>query len=427
MSNPDVHEPLEAIAIIGMSGRFPGAANLDAFWRNLSGGVESVSFFSEEELRASGVGPGLLHHPNYVKARAILDGVDLFDAPFFNFNPRETEITDPQHRLFLECAWESLEDAGYSSEGLEVPVAVYAGASWSSYLMDIYSRLSSSDSLDPFRMLLGNDKDHLPTWVSYKLNLKGLSVNVQTACSTSLVAVHLACQSLLTYQCDMALAGGATINVPQKSGYIYEEGGISSPDGHCRVFDEKARGSVNGSGVAAVVLKRLSEALEDGDTIHAVIKGSAVNNDGATKISYTAPSVDGQTEVIAMAQAVAGVEADTISMIEAHGSATAVGDPIEVAALTRAFRSAAGRARSVALGSVKSNVGHTGAAAGIAGLLKTVLSLKHRQIPPSLHFERPNPQIDFESGPFYVNTELTEWRTDGGPRRAGVSSFGIGG
>ncbi|MDT5269737.1 MAG: hypothetical protein QOH49_1923 [Acidobacteriota bacterium] len=427
MSDPDVHDPLDAIAIIGMSGRFPGAANLDAFWQNLSGGVESVSFFSDEELRASGVGPGLLQHPNYVKARAILEGVDLFDAPFFGFNPRETEITDPQHRLFLECAWEALEDAGYSSDGLEVPVAVYAGTSWSSYLMDIYSRLSSSDFLDAFRMLLGNDKDHLPTWVSYKLNLKGLSVNVQTACSTSLVAVHLACQSLLTYQCDMALAGGVTINVPQKSGYIYEEGGISSPDGHCRVFDEKAKGSVNGSGVAAVVLKRLSEALADGDTIHAVIKGSAVNNDGATKISYTAPSVDGQTAVIAMAQAVADVEAESISMIEAHGSGTAVGDPIEVAALTRAFQSAAGKAHSVALGSVKSNVGHTGAAAGIAGLLKTVLSLKHRQIPPSLHFERPNPQIDFENGPFYVNTKLTEWRTDGGPRRAGVSSFGIGG
>lgn len=427
MSNPDVQEPLDAIAIIGMSGRFPGAANLDAFWQNLSDGVESVSFFSDEELRASGVGPGLLQHPNYVKARAILEGVDLFDAPFFGFNPRETEMTDPQHRLFLECAWEALEDAGYSSNGLEVPVAVYAGTSWSSYLMDIYSRPSSSDFLDPFRVLLGNDKDHLPTWVSYKLNLKGLSVNVQTACSTSLVAVHLACQSLLTYQSDMALAGGVTINVPQKSGYIYEEGGIGSPDGHCRVFDEKARGSVNGSGVGAVVLKRLSEALADGDTIHAVVKGSAVNNDGATKISYTAPSIDGQTEVIAMAQAVAGVEADSISMIEAHGSGTAVGDPIEVAALTRAFRFAAGKARSVALGSVKSNVGHTGSAAGIAGLLKTVLSLKHRQIPPSLHFERPNPQIDFESGPFYVNTKLTEWRADGGPRRAGVSSFGIGG
>ncbi len=427
MSNLETQEAVEEIAIIGMAGRFPGARNIDAFWRNLREGVESVSFFSAEDLEAAGVEASLLRQPNYVRAKAVLDDVDLFDASFFGFNPREAEITDPQHRFFLECAWEALEHAGYNSDAYDGSIAVFAGASWSNYLLNLLSGSKTLDFVDSFRMLLGNDKDHLPTWTSYKLNLRGPSVNVQTACSTSLVAVHLACQSLLNYQCDMALAGGVTISVPQKSGYLYEEGGINSPDGHCRAFDAQAQGSVSGSGVGVVILKRLEESLADGDDIHAVIKGSSLNNDGATKMSYTAPSIDGQAEVIATALAVAGIAPETVGYIEAHGSGTALGDPIEIAALTQAFQEKLKARGAVALGSVKTNIGHTGAAAGIAGLIKTVLALKNKALPPSLHFAEPNPQIDFANSPFYVNTELRDWKTDGTPRRAGVSSFGIGG
>jgi non-ribosomal peptide synthase protein (TIGR01720 family) len=427
MSDLSPEELAGSIAIIGMAGRFPRARNLQEFWHNLRDGVESVDFFSDEELESSGVKAELLKNPNYVKAGTILEGPEMFDAAFFSFSPREADVMDPQQRFFLECAWEALESAGYDPKRYDGAVGVFAGTRMSSYLVNIYTNPELVNLVGSMRIMLANDKDHLPTWVSYKLNLKGPSVNVQTACSTSLVAAHLACQSLLNYQCDMALAGGVSIGGPGKSGYLYEEGGILSPDGHCRAFDAKSHGTVGGSGVGIVVLKRLEEALAEGDEIHAVIRGSAINNDGSLKIGYTAPSVKGQAEVIAMAQAIAGTEAETISYIETHGTGTKLGDPIEVAALTRAFRASTDRSGFCAIGSVKTNIGHADAAAGVAGLLKTVLALKHQQLPPSLHYERPNPDINFAGGPFYVNAKLSRWEANGTPRRAGVSSFGIGG
>ncbi|RMF30773.1 MAG: polyketide synthase, partial [Chloroflexi bacterium] len=415
------------IAIIGMAGRFPGARNLDEFWQNLRDGVESITFFTDEEAIAAGVDPALVKNPHYVKANGVLEDVELFDAAFFGFNPREAEIMDPQHRLFLECAWEALENAGYDPETFDGLIGVYAGASLSTYLLfHLLPNREVVESVHSDQIAIGNGRDYLPTRVSYKLNLRGPSVNVQTACSTSLVAVHLACQALLNYECDIALAGGVSVDVPQKRGYLYLEGGISSPDGHCRAFDARAQGTVGGNGVGIVVLKRLEDALADGDTIHAVIKGSAINNDGSLKVGYTAPSVEGQAEVIATAQALAGVDPETITYIEAHGTGTALGDPIEIAALTQVFRAGTQARGFCAIGSVKTNIGHLDAAAGVAGLIKTVLALKHRMIPPSLNFERPNPQIDFEHSPFYVNTRLREWEppAEGIPRRAGVSSFG---
>jgi amino acid adenylation domain-containing protein len=414
------------IAIIGMSGRFPGAATIDEFWQNIRDGVESISFFSDEELIASCTEAATLKQPNYVKASGVLSDIELFDANFFDISPREAQITDPQHRLFLECAWESLESAGYALQAGNQIIGVYAGVSMNTYLVN--NLYSNSDALeDSYSLLIGNDKDFLPTRVSYKLNLRGPSITVQTACSTSLVAVHLACQSLLNGECDMALAGGVSISLPQKTGYWYQEGMINSPDGHCRAFDANAKGTVGGNGVGVVVLKRLEQALADGDPVHAVIKGSAVNNDGFLKVGYTAPSVEGQTAVISEAQAIAGIDTETISYIEAHGTGTELGDPIEITALTKAFRASTEKKGFCAIGSLKTNIGHTDAAAGVAGLIKTVLALKHQLLPPSLHFEQPNPQIDFANSPFYVNRTLSEWKSNGIPRRAGVSSFGIGG
>jgi acyl transferase domain-containing protein/acyl carrier protein len=419
---------MEGIAIVGMAGQFPGAKNLEQFWQNLQNGVESIARFTDEELLASGVPLDSLKSSNYVKAGSVLEGIDQFDADFFGFNPKEAEITDPQHRLFLECAWEALEMAGYNPEVYNGRIGAYAGAGWNGYLYkNIRLNQELIESVGLHQALIGSDKDFLTTRVSYKLNLKGPSIDVQTACSTSLVAVNLACQSLLNYQCDMALAGGISLSIPQKSGYSYQEGGILSPDGHCRAFDANAQGTVFGSGVGIVVLKRLEEAIADGDTIHAVIKGSAVNNDGSLKVGYTAPSVEGQAEVILEAIALADVAPESISYVETHGTGTALGDPIEIAALTQAFRTATNRTGFCAIGSVKTNIGHLDTAAGIASLIKTVLAFKHQQIPPSLHFEQPNPQIDFPNSPFYVNTSLADWHRNGTPRRAGVSSFGIGG
>ncbi|MEJ6480687.1 SDR family NAD(P)-dependent oxidoreductase [Nostoc punctiforme UO1] len=415
------------IAIIGIAGKFPGAKNTDEFWQNLQRGVESISVFTDEELLASGIDAETLKNPKFVKARAVLEDVELFDASFFGFNPREADITDPQHRLFLECAYIALEDAGYDSENYQGSIGVYAGASFSGYLLNVYLNEDIIKSIDSHQLAIAGDKDYLTTRVSYKLNLEGPSYTVQTACSTSLVAVHLAAQSLLNGECDMALAGGVSINSSRKTGYLYKEGGIGSPDGHCRAFDAQAQGTVGGEGVGIVVLKRLDDALADGDTIHAIIKGSAVNNDGSFKVSYTAPRIDGQAKVIRTAQVVAEVEPETITYIEAHGTGTSLGDPIEIAALTQAFRATTEKKGFCAIGSVKTNIGHLDAAAGVTGLIKTVLALKHQQIPPSLHFQQPNPQIDFANSPFYVNTTLTEWTTNGVPRRAGVSSFGIGG
>ncbi|MEG3875943.1 beta-ketoacyl synthase N-terminal-like domain-containing protein [Microcoleus sp. herbarium7] len=418
----------DEIAIVGMRGRFPGAKDVDIFWQNLRDGVESISFFTDEELISTGTDPAVFNDPKYVKAGTILEDIELFDAAFFGFTPREAEIADPQQRLFLECAWEALENAGYNSDTYSGQIGLFAGVTISSYLFfNLYPNRDLIESVDLFQVLIGNDKDHITTQTSYKLNLKGPSINIQTTCSTSLVAVHLACQSLLNGESDIALAGGVSIQLPQKTGYRYQEGGINSPDGHCRAFDANAGGTIFGSGLGIVVLKRLEDAVAEGDCIHAVIKGSAINNDGSLKVGYTAPSVEGQREVILEALALAGVESETISYIEAHGTGTSLGDPIEIAALTQAFRTRTNQNSFCAIGSVKTNVGHLNTAAGITGLIKTIQALKHKQIPACLHFQEPNPQIDFANSPFYVNTTLSEWKTNGNPRRAGVSSFGIGG
>ena len=419
------------IAIIGMAGRFPGASDIDAFWRNLRDGVESITPLSDDDLLTRGASVSELEDPFHVKAAAQLDGIDLFDASFFGYSPREAAEMDPQHRLFLETAWKAMEDAGYDTSNYRDPVGVYAGCGVNTYL--IFNLLSSghfSDKQDISSLqglMNGNNKDSMTTTVSYKLNLKGPAVTVQTACSTSLAAVHVACRGLLNHEADMALAGGAWVNLLHDAGYRYQPGAILSPDGHCRAFDARAAGTVIGSGVGVVVLKRLADALADGDTIHAVIKGSAINNDGSAKVGYTAPSVEGQAEVILAAQAISGISADTISYVEAHGTGTTMGDPIEIEALTQAFRESTQRQGFCGVGSVKTNVGHLDAAAGVAGLIKTALALEHQMLPPSLHFERPNPQIDFSTSPFYVNATGRHWADDSTPRRAGVSSFGIGG
>ncbi|HEU4328871.1 MAG TPA: type I polyketide synthase, partial [Roseiflexaceae bacterium] len=415
------------IAIIGMAGRFPGANDLDSYWRNLRDGVESISRLSDAELQAEGVDPGELRSPSYVRAAAVLDGVEQFDAGFFGYSPVEAEITDPQQRLLIECAWEALEHAGYNPDTYAQSIGVYAGSRTNTYVFNIVSDPHLFKSLGVFQISVGNDLASLATRISYKLNLRGPSYAVHTACSTSLVAVHLACQSLLIDECQMALAGGVAVNVPHKVGYLYEQGGVLSPDGHCRPFDADAGGTIFGSGAGMVLLKRLEDALRDGDTIHAVILGSATNNDGAVKASFTAPSVDGQAAVILDALAEAEVDPETIGYVEAHGTGTALGDPIEIRALTKAFRSETSKRQFCALGSVKSNIGHLDAAAGMSSLLKTVLALGHGQIPPSLHFQRPNPRIDFASSPFFVNTALRPWPKSETPRRAGVSSFGFGG
>jgi acyl transferase domain-containing protein len=417
-----------AVAVVGMAVRMPGAEDVDAFWRLLREGVEAITFFTDEALKSLGVEPGFLANPNFVRAAPALERPGRFDAAFFGYAPREAELMDPQHRIFLECAWKALEHAGYAPGRLQGSTGVFAGSSLSSYLLfNLLTRAEFQQAEDTFPAMVGNDKDFLATRVAYHFNLKGPALTVQTGCSTSLVATHLASQALLGYQCDVALAGGVSVHMPQRSGYHYQEGGISSPDGHCRAFDEKGQGTLFGSGAGVVVLKRLEDAFNDGDTIHAVIRGSAINNDGAVKVGYTAPGVEGQAEVIARAQAVAEVSPESITYVEAHGTATPLGDPVEVQALTQAFRAGTDQRGFCGLGSVKTNVGHLDAAAGVAGLVKTVLALEHGELPPSLHYEKPNPRIDFDSSPFYVNATLKPWPEGPTPRRAGVSSFGIGG
>ena len=428
MSSTDAPVAPESIAIIGMSGRFPKADNLEEYWRNLRDGVECISFFSEPDPAAEQVSSERPGDLRFVSAAGMLEGIDLFDAPFFGFSARDAEGTDPQQRVFLECAWHSLEAAGYNPETYPGLIGVFAGAALSFYLSDIYTNQEALASLDDFQLTIGNDKDHLTTQVSYKLNLRGPSLTVQTACSTSLVSVCMACQSLLDYQCDIALAGGVSADIaPTTRGYYYQPGGILSPDGHCRAFDAGAQGTVAANGVGIVVLKRLSEAFADRDHICGIIKGFALNNDGSRKVGYTAPSVDGQAEVIAMAQAMAGVEPETITYIEAHGTGTPLGDPIEIAALDQVFGASTSKRGFCAIGSVKSNIGHLDTAAGVAGLIKAVLALEHKLVPPTLYVSRPNPKINFQNSAFFVNTELSEWKSSGSPRRAGVSSFGIGG
>ena len=420
------------IAIVGMAGRFPGAPDVDAFWRNIRDGVESVTVFSDEQLRARGVPERTLADPDYVKAGVLFEGFDQFDAGFFGYSPREAEHLDPQQRIFLECAWEALEHAGWKAGKGNASVGVYAGDGPNLYLMrhllPAFGVDAGTGIADMLGLMSGNSAGSLCTRVAYKLDLRGPAVSVQTECSTSLVAVHMACQALLSHDCDMALAGGVWLNLLQEGGYRYQNGAILSPDGHCRAFDAKAAGTVIGSGAGIVAVKGLEDALGGGDTIHAVIKGSAANNDGSDKIGFTAPSVQGQASAIRAAQMVADVPASTIGYVEAHGTGTTLGDPIEMAALMQAFASGGATAKGqCAIGSVKTNIGHLDAAAGVAGLIKAAMALRHRTLPPSLHFEQPNPQIDFENSPFYVNTEARPWPKGAAPRRAGVSSFGIGG
>ncbi len=420
--------PKRAVAVIGLGGRFPGAPTVRQFWRNLRAGVESLETFSDAEMDAANVPASVRAMPGWVSRGTTLENADLFDAAFFGYAPREAQIIDPQQRVFLECAWEALEDAGYAGEPEGRTVAIYAGSSLNSY---VYSQLMPNRdliaSVGGYQMMIGNDKDFLTTRVSYKLDLHGPSLAIQTACSTSLVAVQVACQALFRGECDMALAGGVSITFPQTTGYLYQEGMIFSPDGSCRPFDVNAKGTRGGDGAGLVVLKRLDDAIADRDTVHAVILGAAINNDGAAKAGYTAPSVEGQMEVIATAQALAGVSPETISYIEAHGTATPLGDPIEIAALTRVFRASTDATGFCALGSLKANLGHLDAAAGVAGLIKTVLALKHRELPPQLNFSAPNPQLELDRSPFRVVTTLEPWANGASPRRAGVSSFGIGG
>ncbi len=417
------------IAIVGMALRVPGARNVAEFWQNLRDGVESIRTFSADDLIAEGEDPERIHHPNYVPRGADLSDMEMFDAEFFGLNPKEAAIMDPQHRHFLECAWEAMEDAGRTPNNQPGPVGIFAGCGMGSYFY--FNVCSNRNLIDQVGMFLlrhtGNDKDFLATRASFTFDLRGPSVNVQTACSTSLVAVHYACQSLISGECDMALAGGVTIEFPHRRGYTFQEGEILSPDGHCRPFDHRAAGTIFGSGVGVVVLRRLSDALRDGDVIHAVIKGTAVNNDGSSKAGYLAPSVSGQAEAVLEAQGLAGVDADTIQYVECHGTGTFLGDPIEIEALTAAFRQSTDRTGFCHVGSVKSNIGHLDTAAGVVGLIKATLAVNEGEIPPTLGFERPNPSIDFEKSPFRVNNKLMKWPHAPGPRRAAVNSLGVGG
>lgn len=416
------------IAVIGMAGRFPQANDINEFWHNLVNGKECISFYSNQDLEEAGIDPQLLQQPNYIKAKGEIDRLDGFDASFFGINPKDAELMDPQHRMMLECAWAALEHAGYNPLGCGSSVGVYAGKSMSSYLfLNIYPHIQQMLAAGNLQAAIGNDKDSLTSTISYRLNLKGPSITIQSSSSTSLVSVCAAAQSLLTYQCDMALAGGITVGPPARCGYLYETGGIMAADGHCRTFDADSSGFVPGNGYGLVVLKRLEDALRDNDYIWSIIKGYAVNNDGAEKISYTAPSVNAQAEVIAQAQALAEVHPDTIGYIEAHGTGTRMGDPIEIQALTQAFRYSTDRSSYCPIGSVKTNIGHLDSAAGIAGLIKTSLALHHKQIPPTLNYKNPNPAIDFENSPFFVNTSLRDWKPQPFPRRAGVTSLGMGG
>ncbi len=418
------------IAIVGMATRVPGASNPDEYWQNLRSGTESVQFYSDEELIERGVRHEQLKNPHYVKAGAPLDKMEYFDPDFFGFSPKEAGIIDPQHRQFYECCWEALERSGHVPSRFDGAIGVFAGCGMGAYFAQ--NLLTNPDLLDSVGLFLlrhtGNDKDFLSTRVSYCLDLTGPSINVQTACSTSSVATHLACQSLLSEECDMALAGGVTIEIPHGQGYRYKEGEILSPDGHCRPFDHRSKGTIFGSGTGVIVLRRLEDAIADGDHIHGVIIGSAVNNDGASKVGYLAPSVEGQAHAITEALEIADVDADSISYVECHGTGTPVGDPIELSALTLAFNQSSERKAYCGVGSVKSNIGHLDTAAGVAGIIKATLALENAEIPPSLNYEAPNPVIDFANSPFYVNATLKSWeQKDGEPRRAAVNSLGVGG
>ena len=415
------------IAIIGMACRLPGADDIHQYWRNVREGVESIRTFTDDELRAVGVRQELIDNPRYVKASAPIADVEGFDAGYFGYVARDVEVMDPQHRIFLECAVWAMEDAGYDPTRYPGLIGVYGGSTINTYLLtNLVGNRRMLDIVGDHATMISNDKDYLPLRVAYKLGLRGPAYAVQTACSTSLTAVHVAAQAILSGECDMAIAGGASVRMPHGGGYLPNP--TASPDGHCRTFDAGAQGSVMGNGAGIVVLKHLDDAVRDGDHVYAVIAGSAINNDGREKSTFTAPSVDGQARAAASALAAAGLSANDIDYVEAHGTATPLGDPIEVAALTKAYRLTSQRVGDCAIGSVKPNIGHLDAAAGVASLIKTVMALRHRAIPPVVHFTSPNPQIDFDASPFYVPDELVDWPAeDGRPRRAGVHSLGMGG
>ena len=422
------------IAVIGMACRFPGANNVEEYWNNLISGKETLKFFTDDELADFNSDfDNLRKNPDYVKVHGVLNDIDKFDASFFGITPREAAETDPQQRIWLETAWEALENAGCDPINYHGAIGVFAGGAMSSYLLN--NILGSPKKMENFlrpgfanrtQIMMGNDSSYIPTKTAYYFNLKGPAIFVQTACSTSLVAITQACQSLYSFESDMCLAGGVCISIPQERGYMYQEGAIASPDGHCRAFDAQAKGTVGGNGVGVVVLKRMEDAIRDHDTIYALVSGWALNNDGSNKVSFMAPSINGQAEVIMMAQSFAEVSPDEIGYVEAHGTATQIGDPIEIAGLTKAFSAKTDKKQFCGIGSVKSNIGHTDTAAGVASFIKVCLSAYYKKIPPSLHYTKPNPNIDFENSPFYVLNQLKEW-TGERPLKMGVSSFGIGG
>lgn len=412
------------IAVIGVAAQVPGAKNVEAYWDDLINGKECIARFTDSQLRLSGVSKELIENPNYVNAKGIIHEVEFFDGLFFGFNANEVNVLDPQTRIFFECVWQALEDAGYDPYTYKKSIGLYGGASNNLGWLAMTAQKDDT-GVNPLYSKFLRNKDMLCSLVSYKLNLNGPVVSLSTACSTSLVAIHEACQALLSGECSIAIAGGVTVNLPNIAGYLYEEGLIVSPDGHVRAFDEKAQGTVYSDGAGAVILKPLEDALEDNDNIHAIIKGSAINNDGNQKIGFAAPSARGQMKVIRDAIKASDVAPESITFVETHGTGTPVGDPIEVEALSKAFNTE--KREYCAIGSVKSNIGHLDAAAGVVGFIKAVLSLKHKMIPPSINFEKPNPLIDFANSPFYVNKTLKEWKSSDGPLRAGVSAFGVGG
>jgi acyl transferase domain-containing protein/thioesterase domain-containing protein/acyl carrier protein len=424
----DVNSTLTDIAIVGLSCRFPGADNVEMFWNNLVQGVESISRFSKEELRAEGCSEELIENPQYVNARGILNDLEKFDANFFGFNPRDARITDPQHKLFMECVWEALESSGYVPEKTKEMIGVYASMADSSYVKNnLYSNKEFLNTVDWFQTRIATSITTLSSQTSYRLNLTGPSINISTACSSALVAIATACQELMDYRCDIAIAGAAAVYVPQKSGYLYQEGGIESPDGHCRAYDANANGTVFSNGIGVTVLRRLEDAVRDGDFIYGVIKGWNVNNDGGDKVGFTAPSVNGQAKCIAGALAFADITPDSIQYIEGHGTGTTLGDAVELMALTKVFGAQTSDKQFCTIGSVKTNIGHTDIAAGMASFIKTVLALKTKTIPATLNYTAPNEKIDFANSPFYVNSELKKWDFGPLPRRAGINASGIGG
>jgi acyl transferase domain-containing protein/acyl carrier protein len=431
----NTNEMTNDIAVIGMAGRFPGADNISELWDNLINNRETIKHFTDEEIEPHEFNyESLKNNPNYIKSRGILNNIDKLDAAFFNLNPKEAALIDPQQRVWLEIAWEALEVSGYSRERTDILIGVFTGSGYNNYIFNnILHTRADVDEYVRFRgksvllKALGNDVTYISTRTSYKFNLKGPSVTIQTACSTSLVTIAMACQSLLNYESDICIAGGICISVPQETGYIYQRDAMNSKDGHCRSFDADCAGTVFSNGGGAVVLKRLNEAIEDRDNILAVIKGSAVNNDGSIRMSFTAPSVDGQAQVMAAALSMSGVDPETITYVEAHGTGTPLGDPIEVAALNKVYISKTDVKQFCGIGSIKSNIGHLDAGAGVAGFIKAVLCLQHKQIPATLHYKNPNPEIDFKNSPFYVVDKLSDWNPKGFPRRVAVNSSGFGG